>query len=95
MSHNIKTLKPRDIRYWCCRLHTESTGGSNAVDDPNFPTGVKEHFEKLPWFPGWTKYSITWDVNPDNPLDMIPLKISLVDAWNQEIFGLAKDLPTK
>lgn len=87
----LSNLTKRQIRYWCFRFHSESTAGTVATDAPD---GLKVHFEGLPWFPGWKSYGVTWDVDPKNTLDIKPLKQSLVDVWNHEAIGLAREFPT-
>lgn len=86
----LSNLTKKQIRYWCFRFNAESTNGTSAAGSPD---GLKLHFEQLPWFPGWKNYGVTWDVDPKNSLDIKPLKESLVDAWNNEAIGLARDLP--
>ena len=82
MSNSLNELNRKQIRYWCFRFYTESTGGDKAV---GAPVGLKEHFESLDWFSDWKSFGIKWDVRPENPLDMVPLKQSLESQWNMEI----------
>ncbi len=89
---NLSELSRRQVRYWCFRLHTESIGAAKA---DGCPEGLREHFEAHMWFPGWKKFGISWDVHPDNPLDIVPLKRSLESTWNAEALASARDLPPK
>lgn len=89
---NLNDLSRHDIRYWCFRFHTESTGTVSAEGSPE---GLREHFENLMWFPGWNKFGVSWDVHAKNPLDIVPLKRSLEAAWNAEALALTRELPTK
>ncbi len=89
---SLLSLGRRKIRYWCFRLHTESIGAAKA---DGCPDGLREHFENHMWFPGWKKFGVSWDVSPQNPLDIIPLKKSLESVWNSEAMSSARDLPNK
>lgn len=83
-------LSRKTIRYWLFRFATEANGGEKAVEAP---TGLKEYFEGLTWFQGWKSFGITWDVVNDRPLEIKPLRVGLIEAWDKEAEDLAKELP--
>lgn len=90
MKPDLKKLSRKDVRYWLFRFMTEAFGGAKAT---GAPSGLKAHFESLKWCQPWAEFSIKWDVDPDSPLDIVPLTADPQDAWNEELALAAKELP--
>lgn len=90
--NDLSKLKRKQIRYWCFRFKTEALGGDKATSAPD---GLREYFENDMWFQDWKSFGITWDVLPDDPLKLCPLKKSLETAWNEAALSGARDLPVK
>ena len=90
---DLKQLTKKQVRYWCFRFKNEFEGGCDANDAPE---GLKEYFETHDYFLGWDKFngSLGWDVNFNSPLDIVPLKVGGMEAWNKELSKNAIDLPS-
>lgn len=80
---DLENMLKRQVRYWCFRFRTETEEDGATADDA--PKGLRERFEEMEWFQGWSKFGITWDVHDEDPFRIIPLKISLQDQWNAVI----------
>lgn len=90
-SKNERTT--RKIRYWLFRFRTEAEGGS--ISD-GAPEGLREKYESHPAFEtlgGWKKFAAEWDIDPNNPDEIIPRSFSIHEEWNRELIAHTKLFP--
>lgn len=88
-------MNRRQVRYWLFRFKTEEEGGCEASESPE---GLREAFECLPSFKfagGWKSFGVTWDVQEEDPFEIMPLDESLWDAWHKHCESAAKEFPKK
>lgn len=79
----LDDMTKRQVRYWLFRFKTElEDDGASASDAPR---GLRKLFEGMEWFQGWNNFSVTWDVNHEEPFRIIPLKVSLDEQWNKTL----------
>jgi len=83
-------LSRRQIRYWCFRFKTEAEGGPPATGAPR---GLRQRLEGEDAFEGWRKFAITWDVDEDEPLVVIPRNFSVWEDWDRTLRRVVKPLP--
>ena len=57
--------------------------------------GMKEYFESMDWFSSWDTFAIKWDINQDNFLKIIPLKIDPNVEWDETLWSEAKVITGK
>lgn len=89
---NLKKLNRKQIRYWCFRFQKEKLEGT---DSSGAPDGMKEYFESMDWFSSWDTFAIKWDINQDNFLKIIPLKIDPNVEWDETLWSEAKVITGK
>jgi hypothetical protein len=69
--------KRKKIRYKLYRCRTVKAG-SCASD---CTLGFKRSFEKQPFFAGWLKFAVTWDVAFDDPRRIVNRDLSEAEEW--------------
>jgi hypothetical protein len=69
---NIHQLSRRKLRYWLFRFRTEAL---QSVPTNGAPSGLKNHFERLPEFTDWKDFAVKWDVPEGDALEPVPLEI--------------------
>lgn len=82
----------RQTRYWFFRLHQAALGEEGASLD-DVPSGFVEKWENHPYFGGWDKFGVTWDLAPESTDTIVPLRHSLEQEWNREVSASARELP--
>ena len=81
----------RDTRIHLFRLRNEANGGFKA--EP--PEGLREYYEALPEFTGWSNFGIDWDVGKKDWSKAVVLEEPLDKTWSKHVAQAAKDLPKK
>jgi len=79
---SFEDLHRRKVRYWCFRFRTEAEEGVDASDAPK---GLKEKFEEMEWFQGWSKFGVTWDVHEKFKFQIVPRKSTIHEDWDKVI----------
>lgn len=87
---DYENLPKRQIRYWCFRFKTEADGGARATGAPR---GLKKHLEDSDGFEGWKRFAISWDVDEENPLVVVPRNFSVWEDWDRTLRRVVKPLP--
>ena len=81
----------RQLRYWFFRFKTELE--PDGVPAEGAPEGLKEEWEDHPYFGGWDKFGVTWDLAEDSTDTIVPLRYSLEQQWNAEVAKSARPFP--
>jgi len=84
----------RQIRYWFFRFHAVAVGDDKSITTDDAPPGFSEEWEAHPYFGGWDKFGINWDLAPGSTSIIVPLRYSLESEWNREVSASARELPT-
>jgi len=90
MAKQYETLPRRKVRYWLFRFRTEAEGGPKATGAPR---GMRKYFEEQEGFGGWIDFAVTWDVNPEEPLQIVPRRFSVWEEWDATLNMVLRDMP--
>lgn len=86
---SLRQVKRR-ARYYCFAMRRKADNEDNHV---RVPKKLIEHFEKVPGFEGWANFSRTWDLVPDDPLDIYYRNFSVDEEWDATMRRVVPELP--
>lgn len=69
----------KKVRYQLYRLKNEAFGTTSNVSDKEFI----ERFESHERFAGWKKFGETWDVALDDPYEIVHIRHSHAEEWEE------------
>ena len=89
LEFNILQVRRR-VRYYCGAMRRKADGETNKV---RVPKKLIEYFESHPSFEGWDKFSRSWDISRDNPLDIYYRDFSVEEEWDATLRRVVPELP--
>jgi hypothetical protein len=87
---DFRSLRRRQIRYWCFRFQTEVEGGATAVGAPD---GLKAYLEAQPGFLGWRLFAKTFDVGLGPEIAFVPRGTTVWQEWSETLNRVSTPIP--